>query len=177
MRFTLKTLMAATLVAAILCCIFFTLPGWLAIVVLGFFWMLAPPALIAGIVYGRGYGRAFSIGCVSAGGCMPVLWLYSLAIVADGSGLSLSMDDESAAGMKIAFGLLFMLAGLSGLTSMIVRWASLRMQSRKELPSESPAYSVLQSRVTTVPTTLVASVGKTLESNPGETTDVGSDRK
>ena len=169
MRFTLKTMMAAMLVAAVLCCVFFSLPGWLAIAVLGFFWLLAPPALIAGIVYGRGYGRAFSIGCVSAGGCMPFLWMYSVIIVGiGGADLGVSLNDESAAGIKIAFGLLFVLAGLSGLTSMGVRWMSLRMAARKESPSSTPEYSVLQSRVTTIPSEPAMSSQQTPGSNGGE---------
>ena len=69
MRFSLKTLMAATSVTAVLCALFFALPGWLAVLILGSIGVFTPPALIAGIVYGRGFGRAFSIGCITAGGC------------------------------------------------------------------------------------------------------------
>ena len=76
MRFTLKTLFVAILVSALICCVLFALPARLTLIVLSSLFFLAPPILIAGIVYGRGYGRAFSIGCVSAGGCLPIVYLY-----------------------------------------------------------------------------------------------------
>ena len=102
MRFTLKTLFAAVSVSALVCCIFFALPGWLSLSILGMLWFLAPSMLIAGIVYGRGYGRAFSIGCVSAGGCLPLVYLYGLAIVANGWDWLESADDNSMLAGKIA---------------------------------------------------------------------------
>lgn len=168
MRFTLKTMMVAVLVAALLCCIFFTLPGPLAIAVLGFFWLFAPPALIAGIVYGRGYGRAFSIGCVSAGGCMPLFWMYLWIIVAFGGGdLAVSLDEESAAGIKIGLGILFMFAGLSGLASMTVRWLSLKMAVHEFSSQPDAEYSVLHRRVATVQTEPPADVHQTLPAAEG----------
>ena len=150
MQFTLKTLMAAVLVTALLCGVFFALPGWLSVLVLLFFWAMAPPALITGIVYGRGYGRAFSIGCVSTGGCVPLIWIYGsmIAVSLLGEG-SIDLDDETTATAKIAFGVLFVLVGLSGLIGMAVRWLSLRMAPQEQSVATAP-YSVLQSRVTVV---------------------------
>ncbi len=150
MRFTLKALMAAVVVSALLCCVFFTLPAWLGLTLLAIFWLMAPAALIAGIVYGRGYGRAFSIGCVSTGGCIPFLWLYlamtAIALLDSGE---ITLDEESAVPMKIGFGALFVLAGISGLVSMAVRWLSLRANQEPAVP-QAPPYSVLYRRVTTV---------------------------
>jgi hypothetical protein len=152
-RFTLKTLLAAVSVAAVVCCVFFAMPFWLSLGILALFWFMAPAALIAGIVYGRGYGRAFSIGCVSAGGCVPIIYLYyAYAILLSGlDSIDLS-DGEGAAGIKLAFAAFFILVGLSGLTSMGVRWLSLRWQRKAEppRPPARPEYSVLQGRVTTI---------------------------
>jgi len=158
MRFSLKTMLTAISVAAVFCCIFFTLPALVAIVLLGLIWMLAPPALIAGIVYGRAYGRAFSIGCVATGGVLPILWLYSTMMFAgvftDLS--SLVIDKDTAIYIKLCFGATFVLMGMSGLTGMIVRWLSLRMAAQQPVPApaltHAPAdYAVLHRRVTTLP--------------------------
>lgn len=155
MRFTLKTLMAAVTVTAVMCCIFFALPGFLAVPILGVFWLLTPPALIAGLVYGRGYGRAFAIGCISAGGCMPLLWLYSSFSVAGLAAAefddmsAIVADDGTTKAVRIACGVIFVVVGISGLTSMGVRWLSLKMSAR-DATVESPEYSVLQRRLTTV---------------------------
>ncbi|MDP6556227.1 MAG: hypothetical protein QGG71_16280 [Pirellulaceae bacterium] len=158
MRFSLKTMLTTISVAAVFCCIFFTLPSIVAIPLLGLIWMLAPPALIAGIVYGRGYGRAFSIGCVATGGVLPIIWLYSTMAFAGAFAdlTSLTVDKETAIYVKLSFGATFVLMGMSGLTSMAVRWLSLRLAEQQPGPApapiQSPAdYAVLQRRVTTLP--------------------------
>lgn len=152
MRFTLKTLFAAVFVSALICGIFFALPGWLSLCVLGLMWFLAPSVLIAGIVYGRGYGRAFSIGCVSAGGCLPLVYMYGVAIVASGWDGVMSVDDNGVLIMKVAVALFSVFIGLCGLAGMAVRWLSLRMNGNgnaKE-PSSPKDYSLLHGRVATV---------------------------
>jgi hypothetical protein len=150
-RFSLKTLLATVSVAAVVCCVFFALPYWLSFIILGLFWFLVPPALIAAIVYCRGYGRAFAIGCVSAGGCLPIVYLYLLVSLF--SSIDLPTDDNGAMVVKIALAAFSVVVGLSGLTGVGVRWLSLRSAKnaeapRKPLPAE---YSVLQGRVSTVP--------------------------
>lgn len=156
MRFTLKTLLTTILVAAILCCVFFTLPALAAIAILGMLWLLAPPAIIAGIVYGRGYGRAFCIGCVSTGGIIPVAWMYaSMMLFSVISELnSLAVDAETAMYLKLGFAATMVLMGLSGLIAMAVRYASIRLAGQAELRAGQtavpPEYSVLHRRVTTL---------------------------
>lgn len=150
MRFTLKTMLAAVSAAALVCTVFFALPGMISLIVLGVFWMLLPAALVAGIVYGRGYGRAFSIGAVVTGGCMPMLWLYAMfsgfAIISD-------IDFADSGGeevviLQIYFAVIFGCIAASGLVSMAVRWWSLRQQSAATpVPA---AHSLLHGRVTTV---------------------------
>lgn len=152
MRFSLKTMMAAISVTAILCCVLFAFPGWLSVTVLGLFWSFTPPALIAGIVYGRGYGRAFSIGCLAAAGSLPMIYLYIVAILVGLSGLddvSISLDDDMTLAIRIYSGILFIFVGFSGLTSMAVRWASLKM-AEKEASKSLPQYSILHRRIATV---------------------------
>jgi hypothetical protein len=152
MRFTLKTLFATVSVSALICCIFFALPGWLSLSILGLLWFLAPPVLIAGIVYGRGYGRAFSIGCVSAGGCLPLVYFYGIALVANGWDWINSADDNSVLSMKIAVALFSVLMGLCGSAAMVVRWLSLRLNRSASAPEPSSPkeYSLLHGRVATI---------------------------
>ena len=153
MRFSLKTLMAATTVTAVLCAVFFALPGWLALAIMGFFGAFAPPAVLAAIVYGRGYGRAFAIGCIAAGGCVPLLYMYAsllaVGILGDWSATSISFDDETALAARVTFGVFFIFIGLSGLTSMGVRWLSIKM-AEPETIAAAPQYSILQRRIATV---------------------------
>jgi hypothetical protein len=109
--------------------------------------------LIAGIVYGRGYGRAFSIGCVSAGGCLPLIYIYGvMAILSSGGDWSGSVGDDSTLMIKIAFAVFTVLVGLSGLAAMAVRWFSLPVKKKaiKQTPSSPPEYSVLHGRVTAI---------------------------
>jgi len=156
MRFTLKTLIAAISFAAVLCCIFFTLPAILVIPLLVLMWMMIPPALIAGIVYGRGYGRAFSIGCIACGGIFPVMWIYAsmtmASLVTDWS--NITIDNEVGIYLKVAFGASCILMGLSGLSSMTVRWLSLKFSPAavQAMPNRLPEeYSVIHRRLTTLP--------------------------
>jgi len=153
MRFTLKTLFAVVSVAALICCVFFALPGWLSLTVLGLLAFLAPPVFIAGIVYGRGYGRAFCIGCVCAGGGLPLIYEY-----AGMCGLEIVLvdfeatDNDRVLSMQIAFGVVSVLIGLSGLAAVGVRWLCLRQnRTASESQSLSPAeYSFLHGRVSTI---------------------------
>lgn len=153
MRFTLKTLFVVVSVAAVLCCAFFALPGWLSLIVLGTLFSLIPPAMIAGIVYGRGYGRAFSIGGMSAGGCLPFLYLYySFAFLMNLIHGFDDLDDESVLGIRIVFVVILVLVCLGGLAAMSVRWLSLRANRKaSEHLSASPGdYSLLHGRVATI---------------------------
>ena len=116
------------------------------------FWSFTPPALIAGIVYGCGYGRAFSIGCIAAGASLPMIYIYVIAIVVGLTGLddiSISLDDDTTLAIRIYSGILFVFIGMSGLTSMAVRWMSLKMAA---IPASKslPEYSILQRRIATV---------------------------
>lgn len=149
MRFTMKTMMVATIVASVICAIFFALPGWLSVCMIGLFWLFAPPVLIAGLVYGRGYGRAFCVGCVSTGGCLPILYLYLLMAMFSGFEVFEAIaDEETAAFVKIYSGVIFVLIGMSGLLAMSVRWFSLRMaKSTQQASGIAAPYTVIHGRV------------------------------
>lgn len=153
MQFTLKTLFVALSVAAVLCCAFFALPGWLSLIVLGTLFSLIPPALIAGIVYGRGYGRAFSIGGISAGGCLPFIYLYysfafSMSFI---TGFD-DLDDESVLGIKFSFAAILVLVCLGGLAAVSVRWLSLRANrmASKHQPANRGDYALLHGRMSNI---------------------------
>lgn len=153
MRFTLKTLFVVVSVAAVLCCAFFALPGWLSLIVLGTLFSLVPPALIAGIVYGRGYGRAFSIGGISAGGCLPFIYLYySFAFSMSYINGFDDLDDESVLGIRVVFAVILFLVCLGGLAAISVRWLSLRANRKagKHRPASPGDYSLLHGRVSTI---------------------------
>jgi len=151
-RFTLKTLFVAVSAAALICCVFFALPGWLAVAILAFLWFLAPPVLIAGIVYGRGYARAFFIGCVSAGGCLPMVYLYVFAAIWAEWDWFDRADNETALTAKIAVAVFSFLVSLSGLAAMSVRWLFLRLYGKtgEHQASTPKEYSLLHGRVATI---------------------------
>jgi hypothetical protein len=83
---------------------------------------------------------------------------------------SLDLDAETAIQIKLGFGVMFILIGLSGSTAIAVRWLSLRMQRQQAQPT-SPAttgspddYSVLHRRITTLP------------ANPSSIDELGSEK-
>ena len=122
-QFSLKTLMIAVLVTAVLCCLFFTLPSSISAIALLILTALAAPAVVAGIVYGGGNVRAFAIGCAPPVGLVvfSVLRPFFLFNAFDGS------EDLI---MKLAFVGFAVVVGLSGLVSVGVRKWTLRQNSR-----------------------------------------------
>ena len=65
MQFSLKALMIAMLVAAILCAILFSFPRWLTTLLLFFVASLLPAVLVTTIVYGECEQRVFAIGAAT----------------------------------------------------------------------------------------------------------------
>jgi hypothetical protein len=102
--------------------------------------------MIAGIVYGRGYVRAFCIGCVAAGGVVPMLYFYMLATVL-GSFEIVILDDEYT-GIKFLYAVLTAAVAAAGLVSMGVRWLSLRHTRPKTTAKkpQPPTYMALHGR-------------------------------
>lgn len=155
MKFTLMSLLIAVTVMAAVCAVFFALPALIAVCVLALVWIVTPPAIVAGIVYGRGYGRAFAIGCVATGGCLPFAYLYFMfaGVVSMVEELSsVATDSETVTSFKIMSAVAFGLTLVSGLTSVMVRWLSNRMAAKadgKVASQFQQPSTLLQGRVTT----------------------------
>lgn len=156
MQFSLKTLMAVVAAVAVVCGVFFGIPDIACFIVSAVVILLIPPALIAGIVYGRGSGRAFSIGALAAGGCLPLITLYLGVYLFQGMWeLWDSPDIEDAIVFKITLAIYFGLVGLSGVVSLVIRSVSIRLQrveSKNTVATEIDTHlsnKVLHGRVTT----------------------------
>jgi hypothetical protein len=76
--------------------------------------------------------------------------MIALAVGLSGFGdISFAFDDDTTLAVRIYSGIFFVFLGGSGLTSMAVRWASLRMAAA-EAKTSLPEYSILQRRIATV---------------------------
>jgi hypothetical protein len=124
MRFSLRALMMLTLLAAVVCGAFFALPGIWSVMVLGAVVTVLPGALISGVCFGRGYARAFSIGCLAVAWAPALYHLYIVVMLAaEGSDfVDIAENMEEARALKIAYAVVFSLISLSGLLSVGVRW-------------------------------------------------------
>lgn len=147
MRFRLKTLFIVVTVAALFSAIFFALPTTIGTFVCAIISVVAPPGFVSWIVYGRGYGRAFAIGCTAAsaillfsmglGMFLFVPWmstagvygvegmfmpLYSVDPPVDTSDSPTFMFATLFTPYPLGFGLVLLSGGLSAL----VRWLALR---------------------------------------------------
>lgn len=134
MQFSIRALLAVILAVAHLCCVFFTLPDWLSPIVLAVLtFAVVPAALVSGVVYGRGSGRAFSIGAITPLACFVVsLFGYAmLGVLSVGGDLFSSADgSEVTVPIKIAFGIVSGGVAAAGFASAAVRWLCLRGQIR-----------------------------------------------
>jgi hypothetical protein len=120
-QYNIKTLLWVMLGACVLTWLFFVLPGEIAIVVMLCLFMVVPSAVLAGILYFRGYPQAFSIGCVPPlllfGG---FLWFVGAPFGPFGRG------DETEVKIMILIGLLVVIA--AGAASAGVRWLAVWSQ-------------------------------------------------
>jgi hypothetical protein len=63
-QYNLKSLLTVMLAVCVLTWLLFVLPGEIGVVLLTCLFVMLPSAVIAGILYFRGYPQAFAIGCV-----------------------------------------------------------------------------------------------------------------
>ena len=99
-----------------------------------------PGALVAALVYGRGYVRAFAIGALPL--AVPGAFFGLVAVEMVGS---LDADDANTYRIMFGGGLLILLA--SGLASVAVRWVLLpRPAARPKVAAEIPSGTVLGGR-------------------------------
>jgi hypothetical protein len=136
-QFTIRTLLAVILAVAVLCCVFFTLPNWLSLIVLAVLsFAVFPAALVSGVIYGRAFGRAFSIGALTPLACFAISMLgYAtlglLSVVGDLVDNVGNVDNsELLVPIKISVGILWAAAATAGFASVAVRWLCLRSAIR-----------------------------------------------
>lgn len=112
-QYNLKTLMLVMLGVCIFTWLFFVLPGEIGLLFLLCGMLTVPSAVIAGILYFRGYPQAFAIGCV------PPLLLLGLFVLNEGPRMfRLGGDLEG----KVAVVVCFAIVLAAGATSAGVRW-------------------------------------------------------
>src|SRR5688500_3510751 len=105
-QYNLRTLMLVMLGACVLTWLFLVLPGEIGLMVLLFVLFLAPSAVIAGILYFRGYPQAFTIGCVP-----PLLLLGVFVIFVGDDIFRFGRSDDLEAKIATLICMLLVLAG------------------------------------------------------------------
>jgi len=85
-QFTLAALMLLTLVVAVALALLVGVPSVVAVPIMLFLAAAVPAVLTAGVVYGRGYLRAFCIGALFPTGLLLYTtgWLFGLVLVQGG---------------------------------------------------------------------------------------------
>ncbi len=117
MQFSIKTLLAITLAAAVVCGVFFALPDSMTVASL--------PISIAGLVYGKCVVRAFFIGYLVFVSPLSVMFLsevYEAVAFGPGDFLFSDSSPEEIVEARVAYTLLFVCAMLFGLSSAAVYW-------------------------------------------------------
>ena len=137
MRYSLRTLMYVMLWASVACCVFFALPTWLCAIILGFFMVAVPGAIVAWIVYGDGYGRAFAIGCATATGILYGTFFRAGRFVF-GDVIDAAIFDDDIF-IKIGFLVICVSIAISGCASMGVRWLIVRNAQTLPKSTSPPA--------------------------------------
>lgn len=113
-QYNLRTLMLVMLGVCIFTWLFFVLPGEIGFLFLLCGMLIVPSAVIAGILYFRGYPQAFAIGCV------PPLLLLGLFVLAEGPRMFRFGGDDLEEKLAVVVCLAVVLA--AGATSAGVRW-------------------------------------------------------
>lgn len=128
MQFKIKTLFGVITGVAILCCIVFVLPDWVAALM----FTIGPIFLCSGVlaagIYCDGNVRAFAIGC----GPPSVLWSLSITGRALGFGFGFGFGEEYV--LVLALCGLLVITVVSGLIAVAVRAWALRQASKPKTP-------------------------------------------
>ncbi|HQU45326.1 MAG TPA: hypothetical protein PK867_21095 [Pirellulales bacterium] len=114
-QFTLRWIFVLTAAVAALCGQAFAFPDWLAEIVWIMVTLSLPSVFVAGIVYARGAGQAFSIGALVwfASGCIAIVTLDLGSIqIFDGGRVDLCV--------------FWLLPCCGGLAAVVVRWLTRR---------------------------------------------------
>ncbi len=122
MQFSIRAVLALTLMAGGICGLMFGVPDEYLMFALSAPWCVLPGALISALVYGRGYVRAFAIGAMPV--AFPALFW---ALVASASAAAVDVDDASTMRFVFAGGVAAVV--LAGGTSALVRWVLMPRRS------------------------------------------------
>jgi hypothetical protein len=119
-QYNLKSLLLLMLGVCILSWLFFVLPGEIAVVILMGLLMVIPSAILAGILYFRGYPQAFCIGCI------PPLVMIGVAVFFGGLGWGFGRGDSIEMKIMLLISQAVVVAG--GAASAGVRWLAVWSQ-------------------------------------------------
>jgi len=132
MKFSLRTLFLMTLAMAFYLALVFAITAPVRLVAVATLTFLTWPAVMTGIIYDRGYGRTFWIGC-SGTAIIPFLYIaycffqYPGELLIHPHDLRSSFSDEQIAYPLVGcHGLIL----LSGLTAVAVRWLLIESRTR-----------------------------------------------
>ncbi len=117
-QFSVRALLIATAIVAMLCFIFFTLPAWVGGLLLFITILLSLPATLAALVYGTGRTRAFAVGA-SAPTCIIFITLTGL-LARGGPLLNLNFQSDDL-GLTILCTIVISFVVASGFVAQIVR--------------------------------------------------------
>jgi hypothetical protein len=156
MRFSLRSLLVVTAAIAVYCAVFFALPAGLSVITLwvatGF---VMPTGLISGIVYGKGYLRAFCIGGIGSSLWIALaLYFFNVLIDEEIVDFTMALDDEDAQKLQLVFVIVQIVTLLCGLTAAAGRWLCLSRAARLAAPTiaiepqdMAGLYTILQGRM------------------------------
>ncbi len=142
MQFSIRAILALTLVAGGICGLLFGVPDEYLPYALLAPWCVLPGALVSALVYGRGYVRAFAIGGLPI--AVPAA-VWALAVTASAG----DVDADNAKTLRILFVSGAAIILLAGATSAAIRWVLMPQRAaRTLLPSgDPPIGSILTGRI------------------------------
>src|SRR5260221_13825732 len=97
MQFSIKHLMAWTVVVALACAVLFAVPSLVGAAILGLGLLWLPVLLVCGVIYARGWRRTFFIGALIAAAPFLVPLLAYVPMLLLGAGM-MSIDLEDLTG-------------------------------------------------------------------------------
>ena len=156
MQFSIKHLMAWTVVVALACAVLFAVPSVVGAAILGLGLLWLPVLLVCGVIYARGWRRTFFIGALIAAAPFLVPLLAYMPMLLLGAGFSpidfsdLSLDEfEGISTVKFALAIFFAYVGGTGLMALFSRWLVSPREPAPTPAESTPQYAVLQRRFAT----------------------------
>ena len=123
LQFRISTMLWLTLVVALACSLFFSIPAVAGLPLLLAFSMVLPAVLATIAIYGRGYQRTFCIGAMFPAGVLLFTLGFLHILILDGpaSGFIRFTDDARWLGLRVIVGGSWGLSLLAGLICVGVR--------------------------------------------------------